>query len=142
MREILEDPDDFVMSIERYSVSNTSIVGWGRQIDRKNDYVAQQALKLMEGVNSVVPGVFIMETIPFLTKLPSWMYKLPSQISFGGAIMWRYFYLLTEEGAKASEDNFSKVLMNSQEKQGLTDVEVGGRVGNLIGGVWILRLVP
>jgi cytochrome P450 len=134
MREILEDPDDFVMSIERYSVSNTSIVGWGRRIDKKNDYVAQQALKLMEGVNSVVPGVFIMETIPFLTKLPSWLYSLPSQISFGGAIMWRYFYLLTEEGAKASEDNFSKILMNSQEKQGLTDVEVGGLAGNLIGG--------
>jgi cytochrome P450 len=134
MKEILEDPDDYVMSIERYSVSNTSIVGWGRRIDRKNDYVAQQALKLMEGVNSVVPGVFIMETIPFLVKLPSWIYKLPSQISFGGAVMWRYFYLLTEEGSKASEDNFSKILMNSQEKQGLTDVEVGGLAGNLIGG--------
>jgi cytochrome P450 len=122
------------MSIERYSVSSTSIVGWGRRIDRRNDYVTQQALKLMEGVNSVVPGVFIMETIPFLTKLPSWMYKLPSQISFGGAIMWRYFHILTEEGARANEDNFSKVLINFQEKQGLTDVEVGGLAGNFIGG--------
>lgn len=48
--------------------------------------------------------------------------------------MWRYFYLLTEEGAKAAEDNFSKILMNSQKKSGLTDVEVGGLAGNLIGG--------
>jgi hypothetical protein len=67
----------------------------------------------MKGVNLVVPGVFIMERISFLTKLPSWMYKLPSQISFGGAIMWRFFHLLTEEGARANEDNFCKVLMNS-----------------------------
>jgi cytochrome P450 len=48
--------------------------------------------------------------------------------------MWRYFYLLTEEGAKATEDNFSKALTNSQEKQGLIDVEVGGLAGNLMGG--------
>lgn len=106
----------------------------GRRIDRKSDYVTQQALKLMEGVNSVVPGVFIMERISFLTKLPSWMYKLPSQISFGGAIMWRYFHILTEEGARANEDNFSKVLINFQEKQGLMDVEVGSLAGNLTGG--------
>ena len=34
IRDILEDPDEFVMSIERYSVSITSIVGWGRSIAR------------------------------------------------------------------------------------------------------------
>jgi hypothetical protein len=70
----------------------------------------------MEAVNFVVSRAFIMESVPLLTKLPSWLYKLPSQISFGGAVGWRYFYLLTEEGAKATEDNFSKVVMNSQEK--------------------------
>lgn len=41
MRDLLQDPDDFELSIERYTISVTSIVGWGRRIDRKNDYVAQ-----------------------------------------------------------------------------------------------------
>jgi hypothetical protein len=33
-RDFLLDPDDFVLSIERYSISITSIVGWGRRVDR------------------------------------------------------------------------------------------------------------
>lgn len=134
IRDFLLDPDDFELSIERYSVSITSIVGWGRRIDRKNDYVAQQALKLMEAVNYVVPGIFLMETIPQLMKLPSWLYSLPSQLRIGAAIGSRYFYLLTQEGAEAKENNFAKYMMNAQQKSRLTDVEVAGLMGNLIGG--------
>lgn len=134
IRDFLLEPDDFELSIERYSVSITSIVGWGRRIDRKNDYVAQQALKLMEAVNFVVPGIFLMEAIPEMLKLPSWLYSLPSALRMGAAIGSRYFYLLTQEGAEATKDNFSKYMMNAQQKNGLTDVEVAGLMGNLIGG--------
>jgi hypothetical protein len=35
-RDLLLDPNDYELSIERYSVSTVSIVGWGRRIDRKN----------------------------------------------------------------------------------------------------------
>ncbi|KAJ4347373.1 uncharacterized protein N0V89_011314 [Didymosphaeria variabile] len=134
IRDFLLDPDDFVSAIERYSVSITSIIGWGRRIDRKNDYVAQQALKLMEAVNFVVPGIFLMEAIPQMLRLPTWLYSLPSQLRMGAAIGSRYFYLLTQEGAEAKEVNFSKYLMNAQQKLRLTDMEVAGLTGNLIGG--------
>jgi cytochrome P450 len=134
IKDILIDPDDFELSIERYSVSSTSVVGWGRRIDKKNDYVAQQALKLMEGVNLVVPGVYIMEAIPELMHLPSWLYKFPKTLRTGSAIISRYFYLLTQEGAQAEEDNFGKKVLNSQQKHGLTDLEVSSLMGNLIGG--------
>jgi hypothetical protein len=58
--DFLLEPHDFELSIERYSVSVTSIIGWGRRVDRKNDYVAQQALKLMEAVDFVVPGIYFI----------------------------------------------------------------------------------
>ena len=72
VRDFLLEPQDFELSIERYSVSVTSIVGWGRRVDRKNDYVARQALKLMEAVDFIVPGIYLMEAVPFLMHLPAW----------------------------------------------------------------------
>ncbi|KAH7092442.1 cytochrome P450 [Paraphoma chrysanthemicola] len=134
VRDFLLDPHDFELSIERYSVSVTSIVGWGRRIDRKNDYVAQQALKLMEAVNFIIPGLYIMEAVPWLLHLPAWLYALPSQMRLGASILSRYFYLLTQEGAEAQEDNFGKHVMASQQTSNLTDVEVAGLMANLIGG--------
>lgn len=135
IRDLLEDPDDYVLSIERYAVSTVSIIGWGRRIDRKNDYVAQQALRMMESVTDyVIPGLYIMEAIPAFTKLPSWLYRLPSTIRMGAAIAFRYFYLLSQEGAQAGSDNFSKTLLASQEKHGLSDIEIAGLTTSLIGG--------
>ncbi|KAE8449351.1 hypothetical protein EG329_008252 [Mollisiaceae sp. DMI_Dod_QoI] len=134
IRDILENPDDYVLSIERYSVSTTSIIGWGRRIDRKNDYVAQQALAIMEGVNFVVPGKYLMEAVPALTKLPSWMYALPSMLRDTTTMLQKYFYMLSYEGAESKWNNFSKVLLNGQETYGLSDVEVAGLTANLIGG--------
>jgi cytochrome P450 len=134
VRDFLLEPQDFELSIERYSVSVTSIVGWGRRVDRKNDYVAQQALKLMEAVNFVVPGIFLMEAVPFLMHSPAWLYALPSQMRLGASVLSRYFYLLTQEGAEAKEHNFGKQVMASQQGSDITDVEVASLMGNLIGG--------
>lgn len=134
IRDLLLDPEDFELSIERYSVSVTSIVGWGRRIKRKNDYVAQQALKMMESVNFVIPGVFLMEALPFLMNLPSWLYKFPRALRLGSAIGARYFYMLTEEGSESKQKNFSQYMLDQQRKHRLTDVEVAGLMGNLIGG--------
>ncbi|KAF2738873.1 cytochrome P450 [Polyplosphaeria fusca] len=133
-RDLLLDPNDYELSIERYSVSTVSIVGWGRRIDRKNDYVAQQALKVMDSVNYVVPGVYIMEAIPALMQLPSWVYQWPSQLHKGSAILSRYFYMLTQEGAEAAEDNFSKYMLESQRQNNLVDAEISSITANLIGG--------
>src|SRR5271170_4574048 len=105
--DILTDPKDFVMSIERYSTSVVSIIGWGRRIERKNDYVVQQACDLMEmSVAMQVPGAYWCETIPELRYLPSWLYPLPKMLEIGGIVTKRYFYALTAEGAVAKAPNF------------------------------------
>jgi cytochrome P450 len=131
---LLLDPTDYELSIERYSVSVASIIGWGRRIDRKNDYVAQQALAGMEFVNLVIPGVYMMETIPLFLRLPSWLYALPSQLSMASAIGSRYFYLLTQEGAEAKEHNFSKEVLQAQQANHMPDVEAAGLTSLVIGG--------
>lgn len=135
LRDLLLSPDDFDMSIERYSCSVVSILGWGRRIDRMNDAVAQVALSFMEGVNFVVPGLYIMEAIPWLAKLPEWLYPLPSIILKSSKHMQRYFAALAKEAAaNSTEDNFSKSLLAAQREHGITDEDISSLTANMIGG--------
>jgi cytochrome P450 len=134
MRDILTNPESYVMAIERYSCSVVSILGWGRRIDKMNDYVAQTALSFMEGVDYIIPGAFLMESIPELAKLPSWIYSLPSAIFNASKHYQRYFYALSKEGSQAGSDNFSKILMREQEERGLSNEDIANLTSNLIGG--------
>ncbi|OQU96502.1 hypothetical protein CLAIMM_02577 [Cladophialophora immunda] len=137
VRDLLDKPDDFVMSVERYSCSIVSIIGWGRRIDKINDYVAQMALKSMEGVDLIIPGLFIVESIPFLAKLPKWLnwiYPMPSKMNTFAKHMQRYFVALSKEGAQAPEDNFAKRLFKEQEQSHIADEEISSLTSNLIGG--------
>ncbi|OAG34303.1 hypothetical protein AYO21_11550 [Fonsecaea monophora] len=137
VRDLLDKPDDFVMSVERYSCSIVSIIGWGRRIDKINDYVAQMALKAMEGVDLIIPGLFIVESIPFLAKLPKWLnwiYPMPSQMNTMAKHLQRYFVALSKEGAQAPEDNFAKRLFREQEQSNIADEEISSLTSNLIGG--------
>jgi cytochrome P450 len=137
IRDLMDKPDDFVMAIERYSCSIVSVIGWGRRIDRINDYVAQMALKVMEGVDLIIPGLFLVESIPLLNRLPawlSWIYPMPRQAQKGARISQRYFVALSKEGAQAPEDNFAKRLFLEREKESITEAEISTLTSNLIGG--------
>lgn len=123
--DFLEDPADFVMSIERYSVSIVSIIGWGRRIARKSDYVCQQALESMSVVNYVIPGWLIVDSLPWMANLPSWLYGLPTMIRDGAEYVARYFYALNQEAARLNPNpSFAKTLLAKQEELGLRDREV------------------
>ena len=135
LRDLLQQPDDFVMAIERYSCSNVSIIGWGRRIDKINDYVAQRALEFMEGVDFVVPGHFIMEVLPWIAKLPRWIYPTPTKMVAAASKLQRYFFDLSVEASKFEEvDSFAKSVLSDQKANDLTDDEVANLTANLIGG--------
>uniref|UniRef100_A0A8H7KE77 Cytochrome P450 n=1 Tax=Bionectria ochroleuca TaxID=29856 RepID=A0A8H7KE77_BIOOC len=135
MRDLLQHPEGFEQAIERYSCSVVSILGWGRRIDRMNDVVAQLAMGFMEGVNYVIPGLYIMEAVPWLAKLPAWIYPLPSAIYNGTNHMHRYFAALCKEAATSEkQDNFSKRLVAAQDEHGLSDEDISSLTANMIGG--------
>ncbi|KAI1610624.1 cytochrome P450 [Exophiala viscosa] len=137
VRDLMEKPDDYVLSIERYSTSVVSIIGWGRRIDKINDYVGQMALKVMEGVDLIIPGLFIIESIPLLARLPkllNWIYPWPQTVFQLSLHVQRYFAALSKEGTGALEDNFAKRLYREKEQNGLDDAEIATLTSNLIGG--------
>lgn len=57
LKDLIERSGVYVKCIERYAVSVASIVGWGRRIDGLDDYVAKQALAVMETIDFVSPSV-------------------------------------------------------------------------------------
>jgi cytochrome P450 len=132
---ILKDPTDYVFHLERYACSVVSIIGWGRRIVRKNDYVAKQALEVMaNAVDVIIPGLYWMESLPFLTKLPKWLYPLPRAIQDQASLLARYFYALSLEGSRGKADSFSKRLIEEQNSNGLSNDEIASLTSNLIGG--------
>jgi cytochrome P450 len=134
LRDLMENPDDMVMLIERYSCSTVSIIGWGRRIDKMNDQVAKCGLGFMEQVNYIIPGLYIMETIPFLAQLPAWLYRMPTQILTAAKLLQRYFYELAKQGAEADQPNFSKTLIKGRRENDLTPEDIACLTANLIGG--------
>ncbi|EAT92552.1 hypothetical protein SNOG_01057 [Parastagonospora nodorum SN15] len=92
------------------------------------------ALAVMEAVNYIVPGLYLMEAIPILSKLPSFIYSTPSKIKAGANLFSKYFYFLTQEGAKVDGPTFAANLIEAQPKMNLSNKEVSGLAANLIGG--------
>ncbi|KAG6355934.1 hypothetical protein INS49_015318 [Diaporthe citri] len=143
--EFLTDPDDYVMSIERYSVSVVSIIGWGRRIAKKKDYVCQKALETMAVVNFVIPGWLLVESVPWLADLPPWLYAFPTIVRTISSHLAKYFLALNKEAA-ANHPNpsFAKSVLEKQPVLGLSDEEVSALTtnGTLTSTVLALCLFP
>ncbi|KAL1873218.1 hypothetical protein Daus18300_004038 [Diaporthe australafricana] len=132
--EFLTDPDDYVMSIERYSVSVVSIIGWGRRIAKKKDYVCQKALETMAVVNYVIPGWLLVESLPWLADLPAWVYAFPTIVKMVSSQLASYFLALNKEAAANNPNpSFAKTVLEKQPALGLSDAEVSALTTNLLG---------
>jgi len=134
MRDLMQTPDRYVKAIERYSISIVSCIGFGRRVGRMDDDVAKVALKFMEGVDLVMPGMFIMETIPALFSLPRWLYPAADKTLQNGLKFQRFFTNLSKEARSSSTKNFAQVLSEEQVKNDLKDEEISFLTGNMIGG--------
>lgn len=134
LRDLFLTPDQYVKAIERYSISIVSCIGFGRRIDKMDDGVAKVALKFMEGVDLVMPGMFIMETIPLLIKLPRWIYPAASKVLENGKKFNRFFTSLSREASTSGSDCFAKNLFKEKEANGLKEEEISFLTGNMIGG--------
>ena len=135
MRDLLNDPLNFAHHFERYAASLVSILGWGRRIDKVDDYILKFALKMMDEVTTMqVPGLYWMEAIPEMQYLPSWIYPLPTQLRNFGCVLRNFWWALDNESAAKEVESFSKTLISSREKEGLSPEEIGEMTANLFGG--------
>lgn len=134
LHDLMSDPDVFFKSIERYSVSIVSFVGFGRRVSRMDDNVGQVALKFMEGVDLVMPGMFPMEVVPALLKMPRWLYPPADKFKENFHKFTRFFMALTAEAADGTQLCFAKMLKKEEEAGTMNSREISFMTGNLIGG--------
>ncbi|KAH7012954.1 cytochrome P450 [Ilyonectria destructans] len=135
-QDLLENSgkENYVDFIERYSCSVVTIIGWGRRISHTGDYLAQIAISFVQGAALGNPCQYIIESYPWLAKLPAWLYPLPSILWNSGQKSLKYFYALSVEGAEANEENFAKRLLREREEHGLNYKEIATLTANLVGG--------
>lgn len=134
LHDLMTQPDVFVKAIERYSISVVSFVGFGRRVSEMDDSLARVALKFMEGVDLVMPGMFPMEVVPVLLKSPRWLYPPAAKFLENFRKFGRFFTSLSMEAARSEQPNFAASLAKEKEAGTVTDAEISFMTGNLIGG--------
>lgn len=135
LRDMLETPDKMTDAIGRFACSQASIIGWGRRIDTVHDQLAALSIPATEAANFAIPGFYIIETLPFLTQLPAWLFKMPTELAAGSKLFGKYLWALTEESGEATFDkNFARMLLQEREKSDLSSNEIGSLIGNIVGG--------
>ena len=134
MHDLLTRPEMFMKAIERYSISIVSFIGFGRRVSKMDDNVAKVALKFMEGVDLVMPGMFPMETIPLLLKMPRLLYPPASIFLENFRKFGRFFTGLSREAARSGKPSFAATLAKEKEAGTVSDQEISFMTGNLIGG--------
>ena len=68
---LFTDPEHHMPHFERYATSVVMCIAYGRRVDTSEDPVVRQILNCMHYMGSLnVPGAFLANTFPILTKLP------------------------------------------------------------------------
>jgi hypothetical protein len=153
LRDLLTDPANFALHLERYAASVVSIIGFGRRISSFNDPIITEVVALMQkAAEHNVPGKsfpMILETFPSKNCSPSdtlilnvitVLAELPCSILGirNTARGQNFFYALAEEAAQTPHpeqprDCYAKTLFEQIPKYNLTDLEVATLAGALFG---------
>lgn len=135
---LLTDPDNYVLQFERYAASVVSIIGFGRRITSIDDPLIREVIMIMHIAAELnVPGKkmpMLMETFPFLSKLPRAI--APWKKAVDGYVNGRgFYYSLADEANRISEhdDIFAKKLFAEAQKYNLNYHDIANLAGNLFG---------
>lgn len=71
---LLNNPENFVKEFERYATSVVMIIAYGRRVDTTNDPTVNKILTCMQYMGRLnVPGSYLANDFPILTKLPDFL---------------------------------------------------------------------
>ncbi|KAI9760386.1 MAG: hypothetical protein M4579_001682 [Chaenotheca gracillima] len=137
LHDLLTDPENFVLHLERYAASVVSIIGFGRRIQTLTDPIITEVIALMQHAAELnVPGKsfpMLMETFPILAKFPKSI--APWKKGLGGIRGRNFFYALADEAANnpSQPDCYVKKLFAEAPKYRLNDLELSTLSGSLFG---------
>ncbi|MCJ1396871.1 hypothetical protein MMC11_000061 [Xylographa trunciseda] len=140
--DLLSDPENYVLHLERYAASVVSIIGFGRRIRTITDPIITEVIAIMQKAAELnVPGKsfpMLMETFPILARFPTAI--APWKKGMGGprgpaSRGMQFFYALAEEAVAnpAQPDCYAKKLFAEAPKYNLSQLEVSTLASSLFG---------
>jgi cytochrome P450 len=137
LNDLLTDPTNFALHLDRYAASVVSIIGFGRRIPSVDDPIVTEVIALMQkAAEHNVPSKkfpMLIETFPILARLPRRFLGIRNPTRGRN-----FFYALAEEAAQTPHpsqprDCYAKTLFDQIPKYNLTDLEVSTLAGALFG---------
>ncbi|KAK9379750.1 cytochrome protein [Kockiozyma suomiensis] len=108
--QILQNPVDYEMLVDRYTSGIVFVVSYGHRIDSMDAKVIRRRLAFMQYMSSLnVPGAYLVESLPILKYLPNFLAPWKKEIEV--------------EGLKEAEDSIA--LLNAVRKD-ITTAEARG----------------
>ncbi|KAI0638607.1 CyP450 monooxygenase [Trametes polyzona] len=107
LQNLLARPDDFVRHVHHYFGASIMGIAYGLQIGGDDDKYVKIAKKAMDVFdNFMVPGRFMVESLPFLRHIPSWF---PGAGFKRQAALWRKdVFALRHVPFEAAEENLAR----------------------------------
>ena len=122
--------DDFSSSFHRYASSLIYALAYGRRLETANLPEAQEVEQIMEGfLYAARVGTWIVDAIPALNRLPSWMapWKVRGEElhQYEARVMSKNL----EKGKVAEGWNWTKQVLSMKESQNMSQLELAYGVG-------------
>ncbi|CAN9122409.1 unnamed protein product [Alternaria alternata] len=140
LKQLMQDPNDFMSINRRYSASVIMLVTYGYRIPSWDDPLIKRIYDVLERfTRNTAPGAWAIDSFPALASLPQWLFgnwrthgqKLHEQDSKVYLDLWNKLKKDTDAGV--AKDCFTKTFyLNGPEKSGIDELAAAYTCGGLI----------
>lgn len=142
--DLAKSPSKYAYWLERAGVMTSvkQIYGLSEERGHAEEHHVHEIVSYMEHIDRVaVPGMYLVEFIPALMYLPSWLAPFKREASALAKRHWNYLAPLLQQQTKRYEsdrpespESFSRRYLKTKNDWGLTDREVVWALSSIYGG--------
>lgn len=122
--------DDFSKRYHRYSSSLTFALAYGKRMPTGQEEEVKGVERIMDNLNTAFITDWIVDSLPFLNNLPSFMKPWKQIADFLGDEERDFFSMIRSGAAQRRGYNWCKDILTMKEHKALTDTQLSYVIGN------------
>ena len=122
--------DDFSKSYHRYSSSLTFALAYGKRMPTGQEEEIKGVEKIIDNLKTAFITNWIVDSLPFLDNLPSFMKPWQQIADFLGDEERGFFSMIRSGAAQRRGYNWCKDILTMKEHKALTDTQLSYVIGN------------
>ncbi|KAM3067372.1 hypothetical protein ACMFMG_005272 [Clarireedia jacksonii] len=122
--------DDFFKRYHRYSSSLTFALAYGKRMPTGQEEEVKGVERIMDNLNQAFITNWIVDSLPFLNKLPNFMKPWQKIADILGDEEREFFNEIREPATKRKGYNWCKDILTMKEHKALTDTQLSYVIGN------------